>query len=86
VSRINRNRNVKNQPTLNSPTSEAIFAHSADLADITPYRRPEPIRYEQRQIAGQPRGYYETVEIDPEAPGYEPPSDEGMIPGRMFTR
>ena len=59
----------------------------ADLLEVDAHASAYRHR-EQRQIAGAPRGHYETVEIDAEAPGYEPPSDERvMIPGkRMFTR
>jgi hypothetical protein len=66
---------------------DANVRAAADLADITPYRQPEPIRYEQRQIVDAPRGYYETIMVDPEEPGYQPEQPElGMIPGRMLSQ
>jgi hypothetical protein len=67
--------------------ASGAHVRACPLGDITPYRRPEPIRYEQRQIAGAPRGFYETVAIDVEDPNYTPPSDgRSLIPGRMLTR
>jgi hypothetical protein len=37
----------------------------ANLDQHAEYRRPLPYRYEQRQIAGAPRGYVEQVAVDP---------------------
>jgi hypothetical protein len=66
-----------------------IGAHirAANLEDAQPYRQPRDIEYRQRQIAGAPRGYYETIVVDPEEPGYQPEQPElGMIPGRMLSQ
>jgi hypothetical protein len=44
----------------------------ANLDQHAEYRRPLPYRYEQRQIAGAPRGYVEQVAVDPEEQTPEP--------------
>ena len=70
----------------------ALYAAGAkiracDLETFAPYPRPLPLEVRLEPEPGAPRGYYRTVEHDPEAPGYRPPTEpeRAMIPGRRLV-
>jgi hypothetical protein len=58
---------------------------AADLPDVVAYRRPKEL--EHRLVPTSETGIYDSVIVDPEAPGYQPPEqlEQAMIPGRRLT-